>query len=201
MNPKTKNGHNMFDMANMMCKAIKMKEIDIACYCAYELYGDFRDRMWQNLIELADCKEIKEELEAMQKCDDLINKGSKGYDRDPLFAAKAIVLLCIDTNENRNGINPVPDKPVTMEKVKDVKLEEYQIPDWTFDCHTLKGKRQGKTDLDMTITEEEALTPKRKNFFDDCSWFYAYNDDRKKGIISEKEWQKFLKFSEGKKVK
>ena len=55
----------------------------------------------------------------------------------------------------------------------------------------------GKTDLDMTIDEEEALTPKMKNFFDDCNWFNAYNDDRKRGIISEEEWQKYLKFAEG----
>lgn len=150
--------------------------------------------------EMADCPEMLEELKAIQISDDLINKTKKGYDRDPLFAAKAIVLLCIDKDQDRNGVNPIVDKPI-MEKMKDMKVEDKDIPEWVFDCHTLRGKRMKKTDLDMTMTEEKALTPKRKNFFDDCSWFYAYNDDHKRGIISEEEWQKFLKFAEGKPVK
>ena len=31
------------------------------------------------------------------------------------------------------------------------------IPDWIFDVHTLTGKKNGKTDLDMTIEEQLAL--------------------------------------------
>ena len=121
-NVKTKNGHNMYDALSMMRRAISQKIIDLACYCAYELYGNFRDRLWDALTSMADCNEVEAELRAMRIADDIINKSSKGYDRDPLFVAKAVVLLCIDKDKDRNGVNSIDEDEkmvkMTMEKMK-----------------------------------------------------------------------------------
>lgn len=195
MESLTKHGKDFDDMLVALDSAIKAKRVDIASYCAYELYFDFRKEMWDVLLNFAD-GEMKDELEAIIEADELINRTAKKDSRDPLFVAKAVVLLCTDDSKDKHGINPVVEK-ININVSRNIVLQNSQIPDWVFDCHTIKGKKMGKTDLDMTIDEEEALTPKMKNFFDDCNWFNAYNDDRKRGIISEEEWQKYLKFAEG----
>ena len=64
-------------------------------------------------------------------------------------------------------------------------LPRMAVPDWVFDCHTLKGKKLGKTDWDMTRTEEIALTPKQEGYFDNGSWLYTYEQDLENGDITE----------------
>ncbi|MBP8661512.1 MAG: hypothetical protein KBI09_11445 [Mesotoga sp.] len=41
-----------------------------------------------------------------------------------------------------------------------------QVPEYTFDCHTLEGKRRGKTKSQFFIEEFEALANKQKGLFD-----------------------------------
>ena len=43
------------------------------------------------------------------------------------------------------------------------------IPDYAFDCHTLKGKRQGKTKADFFREEQRALDPFQPGLFDDLA--------------------------------
>jgi hypothetical protein len=43
-----------------------------------------------------------------------------------------------------------------------------QVPDYAFDCHTLKGKRKGKTKADFFREEQRALKPFRR-FSQACS--------------------------------
>lgn len=72
----------------------------------------------------------------------------------------------------------VIDLGLDQETEKKKKNEhDKEVPEWVFDCHTLKGKRMGKTDWDMTTTEQDALTPKKLAYFDEASWLYTYEDD------------------------
>ena len=41
------------------------------------------------------------------------------------------------------------------------------VPDYAFDCHTLKGKRKGKTKADFFREEQRALKPFQPGLFDD----------------------------------
>jgi len=42
-----------------------------------------------------------------------------------------------------------------------------KIPDYAFDCHTLKGKRKGKTKADFFREEQRALKPWQPGLFDE----------------------------------
>ena len=43
------------------------------------------------------------------------------------------------------------------------------IPYYAFDCHTLKGKRKGKTKADFFREEQRALEPFQPGLFDDLA--------------------------------
>ena len=53
----------------------------------------------------------------------------------------------------------------------------------------------GKTDWDMTTTEQEALTPLMKCYFDDASWLYTYQQDLENGSITEEQMKPILEFA------
>lgn len=192
----TRNKHNMYDMASMLQKAIRRCDFERAGYAAYELFGDFHTFLWKRLVVTSaeDCYGIMtKEIVALKLADDTVNKGKKGYDKDPLFVAKAITLLCM-ARKNRDACyvacnfmtaGDVLD-PETIEHVDittcDLGVEG--IPDWVFDCHTLQGKRNGKTEVDMGEDEQAALTPHQISLFDYGDWS---NHDKKRKKITKKE--------------
>ena len=45
--------------------------------------------------------------------------------------------------------------------------EKLALPDYTFDCHTLRGKKMGKTKKDFFVEENKSLKPKQLSLFDD----------------------------------
>lgn len=211
----TRNGHNMYDMSSMLQKAIRRGRVRHASYAAYELYGRYYKYVWKRLIVISaeDCFGIMtKEILALKLADDEVNGTAKGYDRDPIFLSKAVLLLCM-ARKNRDacymGCNFMyPDKvldeetldeymPVTEEEMQKMKLTERQIPDWVFDIHTIKGKyRLGKNDLDMTIDEEKALYPHQFNLFDFGDWDEYYEKEIAEGNIDPKQQQDVKKFQE-----
>ena len=210
----TRNGHNMYDMSSMMQKAIRRGYVRYASYAAYELYGNYYNYVWKRLLVISaeDCYGIMtKEIVALKIADDEVNKNCKGYDRDPIFLAKAVVLLCMAA-KNRDacyvGCNFMwPDRtlseeelnkfltPVTEEELKQWKLDEEKIPHWVFDIHTIKGKYMfKKTDLDMTIDEEQALSPHQYNMFDYGDWKEYYDQTIKNGEIDPIQQEKVKEF-------
>ena len=47
------------------------------------------------------------------------------------------------------------------------KAGKLKVPEYAFDCHTLKGKRKGKTKADFFREEQKALKPFQPGLFDD----------------------------------
>ena len=85
-----------------------------------------------------------------------------------------------------------------MYKIKPINkciLIDGEIPEWVYDCHTLKGKRMGKTDWDMTTTEQDALTPLHRCYFDEGSWLYTYQQDLIDGVITEEQMKPILEYA------
>lgn len=209
-NLTTRNGHNMFDMSSMLQKSIRRCDFSHAGYAAMELFGGFHTYLWKRLLVVSaeDCYGIMtKEIVALKIADDTVNKGKKGYDKDPLFVAKAITLLCL-AKKNRDGCYMacnfmLPDRVLEENSIPHVDIQSCnlgvdKIPDWVFDVHTLKGKAAGKTDLDMTISEQLALEPKQLSFFDNCSWEPYYEWQHREGGCVGKEWNDFQSFRQGK---
>lgn len=212
----TRNGHNMYDMASMMQKAIRRGLIREASYAAYELYGGYYNYCWKRLLIISaeDCYGIMtKEIIALKLADDEVNKGKKGYDREYIFLAKAVVLLCM-AKKNRDGCYVAcnfmdSDRVMTEEELAKIgfpnpeemkKLEDRDIPDWVFDVHTLRGKHQLKrTELDMIVDEEKALEPHQYNLFDYGDWG-EYCDKAMKNV-SPQEKERIEEFKANQKKK
>lgn len=202
---RTKNGHNMFDMASMLQKSIRRGNFDMAGYAVNELYWNYSNYMWKRLLVISaeDCYGIlTKEIIGLKLADDTINKGRKGDEKDPICAAKAVTLMC-QARKNRDACYVAcnyicVDRQLELDEIESASLDypvmnESDIPDWVFDVHTLKGRREGKTDLDMTISEQEALNPLQTSFFDDADWKPYYLQNRK-SFPSPKEWKTIEEF-------
>ena len=172
----TKNGHNFYDMASMLQKAIRRGDFERAGYAANELCDKYRKYLWKRLLVISaeDCYGIiTKEIIALKMADDMAEK------REHIFISKAIVLLCM-AKKNRDACyfacnlmqsdTLIPIEQIDAKEIEKCKLLDNIIPDWVYDVHTLKGKIRGKTINDMIIQEQEALKPKQIGFFDDCSW-------------------------------
>ena len=191
--------HSMYDMASMLQKSIRRADIQKAGYAAYELFGSYHTNMWKRLIvsSAEDCYGIiTKEIIALKLADDQVNAGKKGYDKDPLFAAKAIVLLCA-ARKNRDACyvacnfmsaaKLLEESEIEHVDISKCSLGDEGIPDWVFDVHTYRGRQNGKTEFDMGEDEQKALTPHQLGFFDYGDWT---NHDEKRiasGKVSEKE--------------
>lgn len=209
--PKTKSGHSMYTMSSMLQKAIRRGDLNHAGYAAYELFGDYHLYLWKRLLTISaeDCYGIMtQEIIALKIADDTVNAGRKGYYRDCLFVAKALVLLCL-ARKNRDGCYVAcnfmyPKRTLELDEIPtDIDISASHlgtdgIPDWVFDVHTWEGKRRGKTDLDMTISEEQALYPHQYSLFDDASWDNYYKQEIGAGRIDVRQQQKIKEFQQGK---
>lgn len=198
-NPKTLHGHNMFDIASMLQKAIRRCDFQRAGYAAYELFGSYHTFLWKRMIvsSAEDCYGIMtKEIVALKIADDTVNANKKGYDKDPLFVAKAILLLCM-ARKNRDGCyvacnfmntgDVLSEDEIEHVDIANCSLGDEGIPDWVFDCHTLTGKRNGKTEVDMGEDEQKALNPHQLNLFDYGSWQSHDDKRRKAGKVTKKE--------------
>lgn len=207
----TKNGHSLYDMASMLQKSIRRGDFNHAGYAANEMYGSYYNYLWKRLLVISaeDCYGIiTKEIVGLKMASDIANQGRKGYDIDPVFIAKAITLLC-SARKNRDACyfacnymcidRLIPEDQIEHIDLESCNLGDEGIPDWVFDIHTLKGRMNGKTDLDMTIDEQKALTPLQLGFFDEEDWKPYYDYERSKGSFSAKEWESIEKFIEEKK--
>lgn len=210
MNLTTRNGHNMYDMASMMQKAIRRNLPRYASYAAYELYGSYYTFVWRRLLVISaeDCYGIMtKEIIALKLADDEVNKNKRGYDRDTIFLAKAVMLLCM-ARKNRdacyvacnfmNSQDLLTEMElqnighVNMSELQKIILEENKIPDWVFDVHTLKGKYKfHRSEVDMIRCEQNALSPKEIGYYDDGDWDEYLSKLLSEGKVSESQIDKF----------
>lgn len=175
----TKNGHNLFDVASCLQKSIRRSDYVYAGYCVNELRGRYNEYLWKKLLIVSaeDCwGVITHEIIALKEADKLFNVKYKGYDRNGEFLSKAVTLL-LKVAKNRDSdwfaCNLIASEDV-LDLTEYIKLpdtdEPLELPDYTFDCHTLKGKINGKTKADMIHDEQQALTPHKQGDFDDENW-------------------------------
>ena len=184
---ETKNGYTTDDMMTMLHSSICQSDIPHASYAALELYPRFRRQMWNRLLTASDedCHGIMtEEVMALCSSDNKVNGKKSVDDANMLFIAKAIIILSMARkNPNANYISCGSLRTdLTMSKEEflasiDSSLVEhlmrsdfrFQIPDYVFDVHTYRGKRNGKTKLDFFIDENKALKPHQPGLFDNGS--------------------------------
>ena len=172
---KTVRGHSLLEVASALQKAIRRGDARLAGYWTIELFeSGFREYLWRRLLTISaeDCwGVITHEVEALFRSWQFIDARKKGGGR--IFAAKAAILLsmaakCRDADHLTNLVYD-PDK--VDAKVLEAELSEARehpeaIPDYAYDCHTMQGKREGRTKAEFFVQEQDALAPRIPGLFD-----------------------------------
>ena len=206
----TKNGYNFYDISSMLQKSIRRGDMDKAGFALKELLPKYANYVWKRLIVYSaeDCYGIiTKEIMALKEAYDFLVKSGKGKESGHIFAAKAVVLLCL-SKKNRDACYVAcnfmdPDRTLSPDEITDyIDLESdvvEEIPDYVFDCHTMKGKRMGKDILDMIIEEQNALAPKQISFFDNGDWNnFIKNEQANGNLLRPDQQRKIDEFQKGK---
>lgn len=170
----TVGGYDFFEVSSAMQKAIRRADARVAGYFALELWhSGYRDYVWKRLFTISaeDCYGlITHEIEALWQGHELVNKG-KSEPKGRIFVSKAVLLLC-ECRKNRDADhlqNFIYDKNmVNAERwIEDVRSSPIPIPPYTFDVHTRRGKKQGRTKEEFFREEYLALKPRVDGLFDE----------------------------------
>jgi len=174
MTIRTINGYDFFEVSSAMQKAIRRSDVKVAGYFALELWtSGYRDYVWKRLFTISaeDCYGVlTQEIEALWQGHELVNKNSS-TPKGRIFVSKAVLLLC-DARKCRDADhlqNFVYDgKMIDVEAwIEDIRKEPVPIPEYTFDVHTRKGKKMGRTKAEFFREELNALHPRQLGLFDD----------------------------------
>ena len=175
----TENNYEFLEVSSSLQKAIRRNDVELAGYFGLELWhSGYRDYVWKRLYTISseDCAGyVTQEIEALWQGHELVNKtAKKGKPKGRIFVSKAIILLCqCDKNRDPDHLqNYVYDKKINIsdEKIEqyfdEVRIEKKPIPEYAYDCHTIKGKMRGRTKQEFFKEELEALNPRQIGLFD-----------------------------------
>ena len=174
----TPRGYDLFEVASALQKSIRRSDVKLAGYMALELFPKYANYCWKRLLTISaeDCFGlITQEIKALYDSFLIINKGKKVEDlKGRIFISKAVIILCT-CNHNRDADvlqNYIYDKKHLISDdeierlMQEVRSEMAELPEYVYDVHTMKGKRNGKTKVDFFVEEEAALTNKTETLFD-----------------------------------
>lgn len=173
----TERGYDFYEVSSALQKSIRRGDEELAGYFALELFPKYYNYCWKRLLTISaeDCDGIiTQEIKSLYDSFMLINKGKKTNEfKGRIFISKAVIILCRSAHNRDADIlqNYIYDKNLIDEEklnnyLEEVRKENKEIPEYVFDCHTLKGKRAGKTKTDFFIQEELALYNKQNSKYE-----------------------------------
>lgn len=186
--------------------AMKHRDMDMIGYQVNVIRQMDRELLWNILIDYAiiNCPPLVSEILALRVADDVVNKRRKTLEKDEIFISKSIMLLSYFENErfdtalSSNAVeyeNIIDWSKNNVKPLEECRLRGTGIPEWVYDCHTLKGKKMGKTDWDMTTTEQAALYPLQDDYFSYASWLPIYEQDVETGVLTEEGMKPIREFA------
>ena len=178
MELKTQRGYDFYEVASALQKSIRRADVKLAGYMALELFPRYAEYCWKRLLTISaeDCHGlITQEIKSLYDAFWVINKGKKGDDlKGRIFISKAVIILCT-CKHNRDAdllSNYIYDKKALISDedienlMDEVRKENMGIPNYVYDCHTIRGKKMGKTKKQFFIEEENALENRQMSIFD-----------------------------------
>lgn len=173
---RTIRGYDFYECASALQKAVRRNSVRTAAFFGVELWeSGYGNYVWKRLFTISaeDCWGLMtKEIYALYKGYCLVNeKQSKPKGR--VFIAKAVILLCecLKSRDADHLNNLVVDniKPNDAEIegiINEIRSSNEIIPSYTYDVHTLKGKKMGKTKEQFFKEEFDALKPRQLGLFD-----------------------------------
>jgi replication-associated recombination protein RarA len=174
----TKRRYNLFEVASCLQKAIRRGDTALAGYMAIEMFeSGFHNYCWKRLLTISaeDCSGIiTQEIKALHESFVLLNQGAK-KPRSRIFISKAVIVLCQarksrDADHLQNFVydREMIDAKKLLKAIIQAREnpENVELPEYTFDVHTSKGRKRGKTKADFFQDEFAALKPRESGEFD-----------------------------------
>jgi len=178
--PYTKRGYNLFEVASCLQKAIRRGDTALAGYMAVELFeSGYHRYCWKRLLTISaeDCAGvITTEIKALFDSFNVLNDDPKRKPRSRIFLSKAVIVLCaaIKCRDADHLTNFVYDRRMIDAKRLTRAIAEsrnspepIELPEYTFDVHTRKGRARGRTKEQFFKDELAALSPRQIGLFDD----------------------------------
>jgi hypothetical protein len=146
---------------------------------------------------------LNAELSGLRDANDFVNRRKAKKDQDPIFLAKSIMnimyFVCkkfdsVCSTDDIDALSLIDWSKKGRIDISRCALPGGIIPDYVYDVHTIQGKRMGRTDWDMNLVENAALTPLQPAFFEEGSWSIRYDYKRRHGLCSEKEYLASLEY-------
>lgn len=173
---RTDGGYDFYEVASALQKACRRGDVRLAGFMAIELFPRYATYCWKRLLTISaeDCYgQVTKEIWSLKQAYDFVNAKSK-KPTGRIFISKAVIILCTCPHSRDADVmsNYIHDKKaqVSDEQIEayfeEVRKEKPAIPEYVFDCHTLKGKKRGKTKAEFFKVEDEALVNKQPSLFD-----------------------------------
>ena len=169
----TSSGRDFFEVASLFQKSVRRGDLVLATKAAVDLFPRFSGYAWRRMLIMSaeDCGDmVTREIVALYDAWETINKGKKRKDapEGQVFVAKALVILC-KCRHSRDAAEALwllafrmPDDlfDAALAEVEDVmtstSVTDFEMPEWVYDVHTLRGKIAGKTTKQMIWDEHLA---------------------------------------------
>jgi replication-associated recombination protein RarA len=176
--PRTKRGYNLFEVVSAIQKAIRRGDTAMAGYLAIEMFeSGYHNYLWKRLLTISaeDCAGIiTQEIKSLHESFLLLNEGAK-KPRSRIFISKAVIVMCQarkcrDADHLQNFVydrQMIDAKQLTKAIIEAHRNpENIELPEYTFDVHTQKGRSKGKTKEQFFAEEFAALHPRDQGEFD-----------------------------------
>ena len=171
---RTKRDYDFYEVASALQKSIRRADETVAGYFAMELFASgFSKYCWKRLLTISaeDVEEpVTREILALHSAFEMINdKANKEKGR--IFISKAVIILCraVKSRDPDHLQNLVYDKKIGItdqeieSMLKDASEYTGEVPEYTFDIHTKKGRKMGKTKKQFFLEEDQALFPRSED--------------------------------------
>lgn len=163
----TRHGHDLKAMTEELKKAILACDEEGIGYVANEIRCWYRKLFWvvaKDIARTLGSDLLAREVCALQEVDLAQNPKNSSC----IFITKAIVSFMRVIRAGNDEMFSFPD----LRGIEDVmKYSGFRnLPEYTYDCHTRKGKAMGLGGDDFIITEQSSLHPHISGFYDELDW-------------------------------
>lgn len=163
----TRHGHDLREMTIALKKAIFDFDEENIGYICCEIWCWYKRLFW--VVAKGVAKDLgsgilMREINSLMEIDMTMNTKNSTW----IYMCKAIVLFlhCLDLGTC--DIFSYPDMRCIEDVLKYSQIRN--LPEYTYDCHTRKGKAMGKTVFDFRVSEQTSLRPHIQGLYDDLEW-------------------------------
>lgn len=163
----TRHGHDLREMTIALKKAVFNLDDENVGYICCEIWCWYKRLFWVVAKDIA--KELGSgllvrEIKALMEIDMTMNAKNSTW----IYMCKAIVLFFHCVEVGSCDIFSYPDMSVIYDVMK--FNTPRNLPEYTYDFHTRKGKAMGKTPADFRISEQVSLNPHIPGLYDERKW-------------------------------